>query len=413
MIESLILAKNIPHFQLLLGGKFFDINSTLLKINQDIKTVINLQKQFNNKQLESISQAIFNKTQVLHQALSNKVDFELSLAHFNALSSLIISLQQAISLHSNIRDELLLNNKNTEEYLYRNLLILLLIACSIFSYIFFAFIKAINKITNEKIKLDAKLETYSIELESEVKKRTELLLQAKEKVAESNKMAALGKVANGMAHEINSPIFEISMIAERVIRLSKKEGLANIESPMEQIINSVRHVSELIGNLLKFSRASTDDKFENVKIKNIIDDVLSLNKERFTLTSATLKVSYENDCNNTFLYCQKLQISQVLINLLNNSFDAIEMQPIKYINILVSEIKNDMFITVQDSGKGVPPQIQKNIFEPMFTSKDVGKGTGLGLSISSSIIAKHQGELYYDNQSKSCQFVIRLPKNSS
>ncbi len=105
------------------------------------------------------------------------------------------------------------------------------------------------------------------------------------------------------------------------------------------------------------------------------------------------------------------QISQVLLNLLNNSFDAIEERAEKWIRVRfeINSNKKILIIKVTDSGDGIPNEIVHKMMNPFFTTKDIGKGTGLGLSISKGIIEEHGGHLIYNAQSKNTEFVVELP----
>lgn len=103
------------------------------------------------------------------------------------------------------------------------------------------------------------------------------------------------------------------------------------------------------------------------------------------------------------------QISQVLLNLLSNAIDAVEKSNEKWIELRGFTRDHSVFITVTDSGKGIPPVVASRLMEPFFTTKEVGKGTGLGLSISKRIIEEYRGQLYYDTSSPQTRFVIELP----
>ena len=107
--------------------------------------------------------------------------------------------------------------------------------------------------------------------------------------------------------------------------------------------------------------------------------------------------------------CRSVQISQVVLNLLNNASDAVRSLPSRQIHISAFERAGDAFIQVEDSGPGVPENIATRIFEPFFTTKEVGQGTGLGLSIAKGIIDDHHGEISVDRENRS-RFTIRLPK---
>jgi C4-dicarboxylate-specific signal transduction histidine kinase len=105
-----------------------------------------------------------------------------------------------------------------------------------------------------------------------------------------------------------------------------------------------------------------------------------------------------------------VQLSQVLLNLLNNARDAIEQLPEKWVRIEVAEKEGQAMISVTDSGSGIDAQTQRKLFQPFFTTKRVGKGTGLGLSVSARIMKSHQGELRYDPGSPHTRFVMSMPR---
>lgn len=240
-------------------------------------------------------------------------------------------------------------------------------------------------------------------------KENELLI-SQSHVHQANKMASLGEMASGMAHEINSPIQTISLTAQRVQRqLSKDMPKEDINSSMENIVKSVNNISEIIDSLRRVSRASNDDNFIDTTIKDIIDDVKHMTVERFKVKSIRFDVHYNNMPDTTTIQCQRLQISQVLINLVNNAYDAIHELDDKWIKISVNKITDKIQISVTDSGSSITDDIVDRIFEPLFTTKEIGKGTGLGLSISRDIILKHNGLFFIDKESKNTRFIIELP----
>lgn len=108
--------------------------------------------------------------------------------------------------------------------------------------------------------------------------------------------------------------------------------------------------------------------------------------------------------------CRPTQISQVILNLLNNAHDAIGSLEEKWVMVSVTEIENDIEIRVTDSGSGIPEHVRMKIMEPFFTTKPVGKGTGLGLSVSLGILKAHRGSLVVDTESKNTCFVLRFPR---
>jgi signal transduction histidine kinase len=118
-----------------------------------------------------------------------------------------------------------------------------------------------------------------------------------------------------------------------------------------------------------------------------------------------------NELGNEVINCNLVQISQVLMNLLNNSIYEIESKENPWINFIIEKINNEIKFTVSDSGLGIPLEVQKKMFEPMYTTKPIGKGTGLGLSISRAIIEKHNGSLKINNNLPNTTFEVCIPLN--
>ncbi|NQZ00436.1 MAG: GHKL domain-containing protein [Bdellovibrionales bacterium] len=129
------------------------------------------------------------------------------------------------------------------------------------------------------------------------------------------------------------------------------------------------------------------------------------------------KLSIEVDTSNVqkdlSVECREAEIGQVLVNLINNSFDAISGLDERF--IVFETEADDEFVTIRvtDSGSGIPLEVRKRLFDPFYTTKPVGSGTGLGLSISANIISTHGGEFFYDDQYENTTFVIRLPRRQS
>ncbi|MDH3325209.1 MAG: HAMP domain-containing histidine kinase [Gammaproteobacteria bacterium] len=229
-------------------------------------------------------------------------------------------------------------------------------------------------------------------------------------VHHANKMASLGEMASGMAHEINSPIQAINLIAQRVQRQIKNNmSFEDVDNSMQKITTSVNKISEIIDSLRKVSRDSTDEDFRDTRLTDLVQDTLNMTEERFRVNNVKFEVKYHEISENLVIQCQRLQVSQVLINLVNNAYDAIHEMQNKWIKIDMYKISSRIRLSVTDSGPGISEDVIEKIFEPMFTTKDIGKGTGLGLSISRDIIATHNGQFYVDKASRNTCFVLELP----
>jgi signal transduction histidine kinase len=234
--------------------------------------------------------------------------------------------------------------------------------------------------------------------------------QAEAKLRQSSKMASLGQMAAGVAHEINNPL-AIILGKVQQLKLQLADGESdppNFKSDLDRIEVTVNRISKIIRGLQLFSRSSEKEQMVVVSLSEIVSDTLELCKERFKFHDIDLKLAVRQDLN---LECRPTQISQVLMNLLSNSHDAVDKYSQKWIELKAERFGlNYIRISVTDSGGGIRPEIVEKIMEPFFTTKEIGQGTGLGLSISRGIVEAHQGLFFYDDSSPHTTFVIELPQ---
>jgi C4-dicarboxylate-specific signal transduction histidine kinase len=150
---------------------------------------------------------------------------------------------------------------------------------------------------------------------------------------------------------------------------------------------------------------------EQVEVKALVDSTLTLCQARYKEHNTKLKIADLPD--GLQLYCHSSQISQVLLNLLNNALDAVQVNPEeeRLVELDYSEDKDSITFSITDNGPGVPSSLRQKIMQAFFTTKAPGKGTGLGLSISLAIIQKHHGRLWLDESSPQTRFLVRLPKS--
>jgi C4-dicarboxylate-specific signal transduction histidine kinase len=230
----------------------------------------------------------------------------------------------------------------------------------------------------------------------------------------SSKLATLGEMAGGIAHEVNTPLttikFSIDLMKQNIL-----EDLPDTDfmlQKIELVDKTLDRIHVIIKNLRNFARDGNLDPLKRESVHEIIDSSLSLCKEKFK--KHNIQIEYcEKKNESHFISCRGVQISQVILNLLSNSFDAVESLENPWIKITMTEDimngKKFINIKVSDCGSGISPQIVDKMFNPFFTTKEVGKGTGMGLSISSGIIKTHGGELIYDHKSEYTCFIIKLP----
>jgi C4-dicarboxylate-specific signal transduction histidine kinase len=176
-----------------------------------------------------------------------------------------------------------------------------------------------------------------------------------------------------------------------------------------KVVKAADRISIIIRGLRAFSRQADKDPFKAASVSGIIQDTLSFCREKMRHEGVELVVDVSADVE---IECRSVQISQVLLNLLNNANDAVRDLESRQIRISTFEAEESAVIQVEDTGSGVPENITTRIFEPFFTTKEVGQGTGLGLSIAKGIVDEHHGEIYVDKNHRS-RFTIRLPKRQT
>lgn len=233
----------------------------------------------------------------------------------------------------------------------------------------------------------------------------------KMQIVASAKLAALGEMAGGIAHEINNPLSIIQGRSQILSELARRDLLdKNAVVKAAQVINDTcARVAKIVRGLRTFAQDGERDPFETVQISTIVQDALGLCKERLQYSDVEISASCDPELTVT---CRPVHIAQVLINLINNAFDAIkESSEKKWIHIEVVDLNDKYSVMVTDSGHGIPEDIQEKIMRPFFTTKEVGKGTGLGLSISRGIVESHYGEITIDSTCSNTRFVATLPKH--
>ncbi|MDD4975717.1 MAG: ATP-binding protein, partial [Bacteriovorax sp.] len=226
----------------------------------------------------------------------------------------------------------------------------------------------------------------------------------------ASKLATLGEMAANIAHEINNPLTTIKIITEMVRRSLSRDNpqIEDSINKLDGLKKTIDRIANIIKNLQSFARDGSADPFQEENLNKIIIETLSFCDER--LKKNSVKLYLDEFPTDLVITCRSVQISQVLLNLLNNAFDAIETLEEKWIRITVVLKPNSIQINITDSGPGIPNEIADKVFKPFFTTKKMNKGTGLGLSISRKIIEEHKGNLILDTTSRNTRFVIELPK---
>ncbi|MAF92226.1 MAG: ATP-binding protein [Bdellovibrionota bacterium] len=249
---------------------------------------------------------------------------------------------------------------------------------------------------------------------TEQKTKEQILLEQNTKIIRNSRLANMGEMAAGIAHEINNPLAIIIGFADRISSLINKEEInkEKIASASSRISEMTERIASIIKSLRQFSRDASDDEKVIVSVSTVIDDALILSQEKLSADKILIKT--EEASKEHLLKVNRTELSQAIYNLIINSQEHIANNdlPEKWISI-TSEIKGDrVIIYVTDSGLGIPQNIEPKILNPFFTTKEIGKGMGLGLPIAKSSVETMNGKLYYNKSTQHTQFIIELPYNS-
>ncbi len=223
-----------------------------------------------------------------------------------------------------------------------------------------------------------------------------------------SKMASLGEMAAGIAHEINNPL---SIIRGRAFLLKEKTPDLKMSEDLDLIEQNCIRIEKIVRSLRSVSRNSSLDPFEEVTVLSLVEEAFVIAKERFRERSLQLDVVVDNRISEfDRTRARPAEIVQVLVNLLNNAFDAIHDQTEGWSRIGVILEDENFLIEVVDSGPKISPDVELRMMEPFFTTKSTGKGTGLGLSVSKQFIENHQSILTYDLNSPNTRIYFKLVK---
>jgi len=264
------------------------------------------------------------------------------------------------------------------------------------------------------------IEEYNRTLEEKIVQRTQELEQTQAQLIQSEKMSAIGQLSAGVAHELNNPLGGILGYAQFALEKMKK-NLSNQESGKDankyiryltDIETQARRCKNIVQNLLRFSRASHATEFEEVNVNGVIEDTITFVEHQLHMNQIELKL--ELDPNLPTIQGNAGQLQQVFTNLIINSMQASEADSVIKITSRHSPAMGEFGGTVElsfvDQGSGIASEIIKKIFEPFFSTKEIGKGTGLGLSVSYGIIKSHGGEIRVDSTvGVGTTFTIILP----
>jgi PAS domain S-box-containing protein len=229
--------------------------------------------------------------------------------------------------------------------------------------------------------------------------------KVQERMMEADRLASIGQLAAGLAHEINNPLGIIKGFTGILLKRTSENDPAR--SDLQMINTNVDACKRIVEDLLKFSRR-TETKPESININNLIDEVLDLFSYKFEEKGISVLRNYGAGIPDIMVDVEKMR--QVLINVVMNAFQAIDGEGVIAVETSFDVEGRRLILSISDNGVGIPEDIMGKVFEPFFTTKEPGEGTGLGLSVSYGIVKEHGGDIIVESrEGRGSRFIIQLP----
>ena len=229
--------------------------------------------------------------------------------------------------------------------------------------------------------------------------------QQRIKLSMTSRLASLGELSAGVAHEINNPL---TIISATTISLSRfKDDPEKFKNKIDVINKACERINKIVKSLKRFTHSAESGVYKNHSLAKIAKESIELTeiKSRQHHVSVICDIQSESE-----IFCDDVEISQVIINLINNAIDAVKDLDDKWVNIKITENNEIIFLKVVDSGPGIPDEIRTKIFNPFFTTKSVGEGTGLGLSITKGILDEHKAVITVITDAPNTSFEVFFKK---
>lgn len=246
-------------------------------------------------------------------------------------------------------------------------------------------------------------------LVADLRHEREELSRAQQQLVQAAKLAALGQLAGGVAHELNQPLTVIRTLAQLIAEHGSRQ-VADHAADLELIGKAAERMGHIVDNVRTFARQSSFAR-RPVPPADALDDALELVSEQIKQHGIQLDVAIERDLPRVLADTERL--AQVFVNLLSNARDALDelsADAPRAIGVHVRQDEAHVVYTIEDSGNGISDEHAAQVFEPFFTTKQPGKGTGLGLSVSQGIVAEHEGELSCERApGGGARFIVRIP----
>ena len=254
------------------------------------------------------------------------------------------------------------------------------------------------------------LRRAQLELEKRVQERTEELEAKQAQLVQSAKLASLGELASGIAHELNNPLNNIGLFAGNAEQYasSGQGDTGPLRESLHHIQEQVRRAASIIRHIRTFARTAPHTH-EEVSINEVLRQSVSLMLEELRLHNIT--VVFHLDETQPFVLGNTIQLEQIFVNLLTNARDAMQAVDNRVVTITTHMIdEKTVGVEIADTGAGIPTSLVSRIFDPFFTTKAVGQGTGLGLSITYGIVKEHRGTIEVrSDEGTGTRFILQFP----
>lgn len=373
----------------------------LMKKENDFKSALSYQQQ-----ISALQDSVFNE-QKIREAMRMEANFHIELSQREV---------EVLETKNLLNESRMAGHDITRKTMIAFLFVLLLAVGFMF------------KAYCTKRKANQKLQEKNLIIESqkeELRSSLEHIQKVQKQLIHSEKMASLGQMTAGIAHEINNPLNFISGGVEGLMETMKdvmsylkkpssidKKKVNEIESEMialfQALQNGVERVSKTIISLRSFSSSQVSEMIL-VSIKDVVEISLTLLCSK--ITSHQIDVTCHYDPHLRQVSVNPTEMNQVFVNILDNAIQAMETTDGKRaLHVEVKQKENFVEVTINDNGIGIPENIQSRIMEPFFTSKPAGKGTGLGLSVSYGIVEKYRGSIsFVSEEGKGSSFTVLIP----
>ncbi|BEU96424.1 sensor histidine kinase [Acidovorax sp. DW039] len=239
----------------------------------------------------------------------------------------------------------------------------------------------------------ADLSSTNERLQSEVQERTraeETLRAAQNELVQAGKLAVIGQLATGVAHELNQPLTALRTLSGNSVRFLERGDLKTVQVNLERIAQLADRMGLITGELRSFARKSSGQP-QRVEMRAALANALSVLEPRIRQTGALVQMDLSQP--EPVAWCDGNRVEQVLVNLINNALDAMQGESAPVVDIRCEQHDDRVQVQIRDHGPGLSPDAQTHLFEPFFTTKGAGEGLGLGLALSAGIVQESGGTL--------------------